>query len=85
LVSVSAFMIANSGNPNSLKMAGAISTPRWQSCPMPACAPERGRSYADRAPALRARQVERRGAGEQPAALAPAKLRRVTRAKFVGD
>src|SRR3972149_3229818 len=42
LVSVSAFMIARSGRPRLFRIAGASSTPRWQSWPMLAWAPERG-------------------------------------------
>jgi hypothetical protein len=32
------------GQPRSLRIGPAMSTPRWQSWPMPACAPERGSS-----------------------------------------
>ena len=38
------FMMARSGRPRSLRMPAVISTPRWQSWPMPACTPERGSS-----------------------------------------
>ena len=37
-------MIASSGRPMDLRIAGAMSTPRWQSWPMPASKPERGSS-----------------------------------------
>ncbi len=36
LDSVSPSMIASSGRPRDLRIAGAMSTPRWQSWPMPA-------------------------------------------------
>src|SRR5450759_3348444 len=36
LVSVSAFMICREGRPRSFKIPAVISTPRWQSWPMPA-------------------------------------------------
>src|SRR3974390_2376425 len=78
LVSVSAFMMASSGRLSSLKIAGAISTPRWQSCPMPACAPERGSSTPTfNAPAwARAIRNGALPASRQPAAAPAAKLRR---------
>src|SRR5262249_12859789 len=38
------FMIWSGGMPSSFKRPAAMSTPRWQSCPIPACAPERGSS-----------------------------------------
>src|SRR6516165_8116710 len=86
LVSVSAFIIANSGRPSSLKIAGAISTPRWQSCPMPACAPERGSSTPTfNAPAwARAMRNGALPASRPPAAAPAAKLRREmpARARF---
>ena len=37
-------MIVSSGRPIDLRIAGAMSTPRWQSWPMPAWKPERGNS-----------------------------------------
>ena len=73
LDSVSPFMMARSGSPRSLRMPAVISTPRWQSWPMPACTPERGSSTPTFRPrALGAADAERAGPGEQPAAPAPA-------------
>src|SRR5262249_28092877 len=87
LVSVSAFMIASSGRPSSLKIGGASSTPRWQSWPMPACAPERGsRTPTFSGPPCARAKSSGALAASNPAAPAPAaKLRRVTRAELAGD
>src|SRR5262245_25944889 len=71
LVSVSAFMIASSGRPSSLKIAGATSAPRLQSCPMLACAPEVGSSRPTFSGALWARTMLK-GAVPASSAAAPA-------------
>ena len=65
LVSVSAFMIARSGRPRSLKIAVRDLDAALAVLPMLACAPERGSSTPTfSGAALRADDVERRGAGE---------------------
>ena len=37
-------MIVISGRPRLLRIGGVSSTARWQSCPISACTPERGKS-----------------------------------------
>ncbi len=87
LVSVSALMISSVGIPSSLRMPLVISTPRWQSWPMPACTPERGSNTPTFKAAPCARTILK---GETPAttptAPSPAlNFRRVTRAAFDCD
>ncbi len=64
--SVSPLRIVSSGRPRDLKIAGAMSTPRWQSWPMPASKPERGNSTPTfRGSGVGAHDVERRSAGDE--------------------
>src|SRR4029077_12923869 len=75
LDSVSASMIVSAGRLSDFSIAGATSTPRWQSWPMPASKPERGNSTPTLSGACSARRSE--GAAKTAAAAAvPAKRSR---------
>src|SRR5688572_4662115 len=67
--SVSPFMTSSSGRPSSRSTPAATCTPRWQSCPMPACTPERGSSTPTRNFCAWARTMEKgEAAASAPAA-----------------
>ncbi len=72
-------------DPSDLRIAGAMSTPRWQSWPMPASKPERGNSTPTFSGPLCARPIA--GAARTAVVAAPtptANCRRVTRGIAIG-